>query len=395
MNYHILYGIVFLGAVLSFVPQLAKYRRVMLWYVAALLAVFAGLRVGVGFDYNMYNYMFGRMPTLQQIISEGYSNPFSNIETGYFILNVIVRSMGFNLNVVLFIMAVSTLFVLVKAFKVYSPYPALVLMLYVARFYFVRDMGQIRASLAAGIGLYAIQFLKDNKFGRFFSLVFAAFLFHRSSILLLVLMVCHLIFKKGIPTKLIIGLLALAFLIGSLDLHPIIMMLEPIIPDHYMLYLSADWLVFPLGLTNPVLLMQILIIIGALIFRKQMKNPYFEVLFSGYIISTLILAGLNYFGTAAGRASTYFATFEVLLIPMFIDVFEKKSFKELLEGIKDKAKWGNFIPRHLIDGRFSYLRPYMLLIVFVMFYGFVIYNLIFVHDAMPHFGGPYRSIFNP
>ncbi|MCL1950264.1 MAG: EpsG family protein [Turicibacter sp.] len=381
MNYHLLYALVFLGAVSSFLPPLKKYRSNVSMYLVAILALFAGLRYWIGFDFDNYFNMFRDTPTIRGLFTYWH---VLGVERGYFILNSVIKTMGMQVNGVLVVMAVATLIILMKSFQKYTPYPLMALLLYVSRFFFVRDMGQIRASLAAAIVLFSLRYLQKRETWKFFLTIFIAFLFHRIALVGILLYIFQLIFRKGIATKWVVGLLALSFLVGSIDLNPIILSMEGIIPEHYWQYLTHPYYVFPLGLTNPVLLMQLMILIAMLLFRKQIKNDYFNLLLGGYLMSTLILSGLQYFGTVAGRLSTYFATFEIVIIPLFIDVFQEHDIRGLLPE-KWKMSEKNFIGR---------LKPKNFIIVFMFLYATFIYYIIFVNDVMPYFM-PYRSVLNP
>jgi len=368
MNYHFLYIICIIGAILSFIPRMSKYKDLILLYTGGILALFAGFRYWVGFEFHHYYIMFYDSPAVMDFLRKGYLFTW---ESGYLGLNTIFRRLGLEFNAVLLMMSILTLFLLIRAFKKLTPYVSLALLIYVSRFFFIRDMGEVRISLAAALILYSLEFLRKKQIWKFFSIVFVAFLFHRIALLGLLLYGFHCIFKKGIPTKWVIGFLGVAFVIGSLDWRTLILAVEPILPQRLWESLNQPEYIIPLGLSNPVLIMQTLIICGMLLFRKSLRSEKFELLLTGYVLSTIILAGFNYFGAIAGRLSTLFATFEVVIITLFIEIFKDKKIK-----------------------KFGYWKPEYFIILGIFTYAVVIYHLVFVRDIMPYFM-PYRSVLNP
>jgi len=373
MIYYIVYGLCLIGAVLAFFPKFENHRDKILWGLGGVLILLAGLRYHTGFDFESYITIFYQTPKLPNLFSEWRA---VNVEWGYLFLNSIVRTLGLPVNAVLFVMAAATISILVIAFKRISTYPILVLLLYVSRFFFVRDMGQIRASIASALILFSIPYIQEKKLIKFLATIFVAFLFHQVAVVGLIIYLINLIFKKGVPTKLIIGSIALSFVIGFVNLQNVILSLEGFIPERYIQYVTHEFYVFSLGLTNPVLLMQVMILTAMLIFRKQIKNKYFNVLLIGYTFSTVILASLNQFGTLAGRLSTTFASFEVLIIPLFVDVFKNGI------PIFVKKEWPLKLQANF----------HKLIYGLVIAYAIGIFTLVFVTDVKPYFV-PYHWVF--
>lgn len=391
MIYHIVFIICLGGAIASFFPRFKKYENRTLWILGTILTLLAGLRHNVGFDYGSYILMFNETPILGDLFSNWH---VVNVEPGYLLLNSIIKTMGLPVNAVLFVIAAATMAILFLSFKKYSPFPVVVVLLYVARFFFVRDMGQIRSSIASAIILFSLDYIYRKQLFKFALTILVAMMFHQIAIVGVFLYFFNWLFKKGIPTKWIIGTIILAFLVGAMDIRGLVLMFEGFIPERFVQYLTHPFYVFSLGLLNPVLLMQTLILSAMLLFRNRINNKYFDIYLIAYGFSTAFLAAFNDFGTVAGRVSTVFTTFEVMIVPLFIEIFQNRSLKEELEFIRvtTSKKLSRFVPK-LEYGFAAKLNLKNVMFAFVMFYGFVIYQLIFVRDVQAYFV-PYRTVFN-
>ena len=357
MIYFSIYACCIISSLLAMTKQFYKHRQMILFGIAIMLILLAGLRVDTGYDYDSYKAIFNNSPNLYQLII--YGNRI-NIETGYILINSIVKTIGGSFNLVLFVSASISVLIVTKSLTKYSVYPILSMLIYVSRFYFVRDMGQVRSSIACAIVLYSIKFINRKQLKEFTITILIACLFHSVALIGFLLYGFNLIKFKDY--KYVYKLLLVSIIVSQLKVINLILKIVSNILPQYAVYINSEYYSLSNSLINPVLIMQILILIVFVYFRKaiEYKNENYKVILNGYLISTLILILLNDYYTLAGRLSTVFATFEILIIPMFV----KYVFKD-----KDK----------------------IVVYILIILYCIVIFYLVF-WSSSSHVYIPYRSI---
>ena len=325
MIYFYIYFYCILGTVFSFSNKYQKYRKYYLGTITLLLVLLAGLRYNIGFDYQAYVEIFNNNGTTIDVLT---GNINLDIEKGYLLLNALVKDIGLGVEVIFFIMALITIILLFISFYKYSNYLELSILIYLSRFFFVRDMGQIRSSLACAIVLYSIKFIKEKDIKKFGICILIGCLFHKGAILGVLLYVLCKFKPKNYNIYYII--LALSLIIGSIDITSLIQSISWIIPERYLDYIFNSYYISGKGILNPVLLIQITIILMFIKYRNKIKpnQKYYDILLNGYLISTVILSIFSRFDTIAGRLSTILATFEVVIIPSFIFIFSDKNAKK-------------------------------------------------------------------
>lgn len=148
-----------------------------LYTLTFLLVCFAGLRaIDVSKDGANYAYMFDS--------AYEYSDWFaSRNEPMAVIIPVTLKYLGVYsyLSIFLCFAFLGVGFKLL-AIKRYSPLPLLSVLLYFSNFFMLHEMTQVRAGVATGILLLAIDDIYQKKAGRFLAKVFIASLFHFSAI---------------------------------------------------------------------------------------------------------------------------------------------------------------------------------------------------------------------
>ena len=79
--------------------------------------------------------------------------------------------------------------------------------------------------------------------------------------------------------------------------------------------------------SNPTTLKQLAFVGGGLFFYKQLisKVPHYRLLFTSYFLSVCWLMVWNDFPVFAGRFAMYFSITEVVVIPCFLYLFNRRS----------------------------------------------------------------------
>ena len=205
------------------------------------------------------------------------------------------------------------------------------LLYYYCRFFFNRDMGQIRSALACTILLYSIKYLKEKKLGKFLFIIIIASLFHSAAI---IFVICYPVYSyfynKELTIKNVLLPVSLSILL-SFIINPLLMYIVRFFPS-YANYVISDYYTRGGGLKNPIILMQVLILISFIVFSSDRlkNNKYIKTAFIVYLVGTIILVSFNQYPTLAGRASTLFSSTEILLVPLIFNKFFNRYVRWLL-----------------------------------------------------------------
>lgn len=213
---------------------------------------------------------------------------------------------------------------LVSGFKYFTVFPSSILLYYYARFFMNRNMGQIRAALAASIILFSLRYVQKKQLFTFMFLCLLATLFHKSALIALLIYPFNLFIwrylktKKGIVefTILILILVYLLSIFGTGLIYRIFDVLSSAYVDS-----NNDNAKQSLGINNPVIWMQVLLTIFAILFLNNNSDRKNEVIITTYLLSTILLILLSHYYVLAGRLSSMLATVEPLLFLKVIDHF--------------------------------------------------------------------------
>lgn len=310
--------------ILALTEVLLREKKIS-FITLSIMSLMAGLRFFTGYDFISYKIFFEKIDNVRDVF-----NGSIDAEKGYLFLNFIFSKL--ELNFYFFILFFSLLSISLLGYFVYkyTSFPSLFLIYYYARFFLVRDMGQIRSSLACIILLYAIPFMIKKKLIPFLLIVFLASLFHITAWFFIVVYLFNIIFEK-LTTKIVIWLLIGSTIIGSIIQIPRLYIWA--IPDRYMAYFTSPSYTDGNWLMNPVLWMQVGIFFGVF-YLCSLSNPeeqnFIDGMLKVYLLSSLILISAGTLGTVGGRISTLFSTSEVFLVPYLFMNLTRNRLSNLL-----------------------------------------------------------------
>ncbi|WP_172616803.1 EpsG family protein [Limosilactobacillus reuteri] len=287
-------------------------------FSAIILALFSGLRnINVGFD--TINYYSDYENIKNSLV------PLHSTEFGYVLLERICAFFGMQTWIFIFLISLITLIGLYIAYKdmLQVGMIGLALCYYYARFFILRDMNQIRSSLASVIVLFSFKFVREKKMLKFLIVIFLASSIHLGA------MVCLLIYpifsfmsnfnlkyKTIFSTSLMVICLLFANLISPL-LNRVSVAL-----DRGSAYINNQYYTTGNGLKNPVMYYQIIILLLVL-FRANKGNIDMSLV-AGYLLSTLILILCYQYSSLAGRLSTFTASVEPILLVYLLKTYLPK-----------------------------------------------------------------------
>jgi transmembrane protein EpsG len=165
---------------------ISKKVNLNLQVIVVVIFVFiAGLRYETGVDWRAYTASFDALPALDVALSNNRMDEiFETLDVGYYLFNSFVKMFGGGIQVVFFYMSLLSTVLLIKNLRYYSNYVLTGLLIYYPFFFFVFDMSGIRQCLTIQIFFYAIRFIDQKRFWKFFSIIILATTVHWSTFLL-------------------------------------------------------------------------------------------------------------------------------------------------------------------------------------------------------------------
>ena len=304
-----------------------KIYQPLLFIVTVFFIVWAGFRTNIWPDTFGYVWHFvNRTPTIDNF-SLSLKNGLYD-EKGFFFFASIIRTFSSNPVVYLMVIAAIGITLIYKGLNKYCVYPLIGMAVYIARFMFGRHFIQIRSGLAIAVIFWAMQYITNKEWKKWFFSLFIAYLLHKSA---LVALPVYFLYKLKLnKTRILIGL-AIAFSIAIFFRAPMRSYVQDSTTDMNLgtayttgsknYYKSAEGK----GLANPMLYYQTVILLALTFGEKKLrpKTKYYDTLREGYFYSTFLLIVLNMFQILSGRTSTIFATYEILIVPLLIQLFPR------------------------------------------------------------------------
>lgn len=297
------YIIFFIIVLLSFCDVFSVKREQKLFFYGLLfiiMAGFAGLRFG---DQDYFNYI------------DIFAKPSQSPDIGFAELIRLVSIFSDNSIFLFLFIAVSAVGINFLSYKKLTPYFFFAVLFYFVHAFILKEMIQIRAGLACALCLFSFPYLDNAKYKRFFIIMFLAISIHLSAIV--VLFVCFAKIIKLTRRRILI-VLGISLFIGIIcPFGQIIKALPGIdILSRAQTYNQWEGYNEGLGILNPVVIKQILVIAYSLFFFKnlEIKLKGFSILLFSYLLSTCWLIVWNDFAIIGARVATFFSIAEPILL---------------------------------------------------------------------------------
>lgn len=178
----------FFLAVLELSKDVKPYRNVLAFSSFVLLVFFTGLRWETGTDWSSYKELFDTLELDWTFLLNVYS-----FDLGYVILNAIVKLFTDDYTLFLLVDSFIAVGIVFLFLKKYSPNPNISFFVFYNAFFVAQFMGSNRRIISLGAALFIFYFIHERKYKRYVLWQIVAFLFHRTSVMLL--------FTRFIPRK--------------------------------------------------------------------------------------------------------------------------------------------------------------------------------------------------
>ncbi len=314
----------------QFTKELKRYKILFFLFAALYLILFAGLRKhGVGADDSSYYDMFMyEAPNLFEWLFGSYIYDIKQLymEPGYVFLNSFLRVFTDEYIVLFVTVAFISVGIASYNYHRYSKYVFLTLLLFFVHTYLYRDMNQIRAGVAAAIGLFLVAQIHNREHLKVYATIFVMSLFHIASITLIF---AYLMSFIRVTRKRVLLAYALALLFGAIGISQIIIHLVPgggFLAMKLYSYTANTRYIGAVSIFDITNIKNSMVLFVILLFWNRLEKvvPYFHTFVLFYLMAVVIRIAFWDLGVLAARISTFFAIVEVILIPYFIYIFRQK-----------------------------------------------------------------------
>ena len=290
----------------------AKWQDRFLMLSLAVISVMIGLRSGWP-DQGVYQIAFEQAPLPWDF--DFSVEPYGYAEKGYYFLCSLVKLFTNNVTVYFLAMGSLSMYLLYKGLTKYCAIPLLGLCDYVGRFLLNRDFVQMRSSLAILLIILAVKLIHERKLAQYMLVLLLAYQFHHLAPLGVPL---YFLYKIRLSNMSIIAGLLVAMLLSQLVGGTISDVVDSYSQDlNYDTYVQDQYVEEALGLRNPMIYMQIAILLMYTFMEKRLapESQYYHLFRWAYFYSTLILIFFCNYTALSGRTSTVFATCEMFMLP--------------------------------------------------------------------------------
>lgn len=318
--------VVFFVIALAYVGAPKRDARYMLMLSCFVVAALTGFR-----DPNAWpdasGYMANFLYNTNTLSTFSFTDrPYGFSEFGFHFLGIIVKTFTENGTIYfLFIAFLSFLFIYLSLEK-YGFYPLIGLAIYIGRFMIGRNYCQIRAGLAIAIVIFGTQYITKQKLWKFLLVVLIAYQFHHSAILALPVYFMNKVEIKHwhIYVGIAIAFIAAAFYGGAIK--------NFVQGSDYINDMASSYVqegsekAYSQTLANPMIYYQVIILFIFTYLEDKLKKitEHYYTIRNAYFVSCLLLIVLVQYAILAGRTSTVFATYEMIMIPMLVMLFNKR-----------------------------------------------------------------------
>ena len=258
--------------------------------------------------------------------TSSFDRPQNYSEMGFFYLGVISKTIS-NSSTFYFIFVSSiTLLFLFLGIKKYSIFPFITLYVYLGRFV-GRNTIQIRAAIAIAIIIWGTVYVTKRELWKYLFVVVIASRFHTSAYLAFPLYFMNYVNIKRsfVYWGILVSLIIAAYFGGTIR---DIVSQSDFANEWARSYIEeGSEKAYSNDLTNPVIWYQIIILFLWTLYEERLSKltEHYYTIRNAYFYSTVILIVLCQYAILAGRTSTIFATYEMIMIPLLVVLLPRRN----------------------------------------------------------------------
>lgn len=303
-----------------------KNKEMFLVLTFAVVAVIIGIRNPQSWSDTGVYYMEFVENVKPLSATSSYDGPQHYGEMGFYYIGVICKTFSNSPTFYFIVVSALSMLFLFFGIKKYSIFPFIALYVYLGRF-IGRNTIQIRAAIAIAIVIWGTVYVTKRQLWKYLLVVYIASRFHTSVYLAVPLYFMGYIKIK--PWHIYVGILfslLIAVVFGG-AIHEILA--ESDLANEWASSYVQDGSekAYSNSLSNPVIWYQIVILFMWTVFEKRLSpmTDHYYTIRNAYFYSTVLLIVLYQFAILAGRTSTIFATYEMIMIPLFPLLMSKET----------------------------------------------------------------------
>lgn len=173
--------VLFVGVVAESSKQYDRLTKLLALVAMTIMTLLIGLRWKTGTDWEPYKELFDTIKLDWTFLVNIY-----HFDIGYVLFNALIKIFADSYTVFLLANAFVTVYLLYRLIVKISPYPNLSLFVFYSAFMIAQFMGSNRRMMAMVFVLWAFYYLFCRRKWAFVAMIGLAFLFHRSSLICLV-----------------------------------------------------------------------------------------------------------------------------------------------------------------------------------------------------------------
>lgn len=303
-------------------------------FLFILLSIFIGTRVDTGPDIYNYEVFYSQVPSIEILLKNFSDYSYIPLEPAYKIVSGTFKYLDFTFNGFLLVFSASFVALVFKMIPKYSSMAYFSVMLYLYYGYFT-GFSAIRQVLAAAIFFTAIYYVYNKNLYHYLVTIFIATMFHLSA---LVILPMYWLSKIRWSKMQYFFILIFAFGIGLSGIirsftEYILSILNfsnyQLINDKVQLYAEIE------GEYLGTMVLEWLILLIVFIIKYDdlnASNKYFKTIFNFFFFGFIYYSFFSGIGDF-GRIVVYFKLIYLIIIPMFVNLYEDKKIKFLLINI--------------------------------------------------------------
>lgn len=326
MGIYILFTVFFIFAIATENSKPSTKNNILVLSMLVLTLIAATRDINFWPDSRGYFAIFNNGPTLSDY--HFGTKPDGYQDQGYYFLQTLIKTMTSDYVIYFLVVAVIGLAFIGSGLRKYAIFPIFGLAIYISRFYMGRQLIQMRAGIAIGIVFWAMQYVTDRKLVKYTIAIYIASLFHLSA---WIAYPAYFLGMINIKKKHIVWGVIISYILA--------MFFTPVIRS-FVADSASDiqgaanytqegqtYKSVGLGLSNPMVYYQTAILLIFTFLEEKLKNVsvHYYTLRNGYFYSTCWLITLSSYAVLSGRGSTILATYEILIVPMFTYVFNRRN----------------------------------------------------------------------
>lgn len=307
---------------LSTNKRLSKGLRILFAVLVILVpSIFAGLRYGIGTDYQIHKSVFNELESGLEVTKR--------TEMGYLILNKIIIFFGGNYQCLLFIISFITVACIYKALLRYKDKINVTIgILSFMLLYYQMSYNLLRQMLAISIMIYALKYLENKKSVKYIISCIIATTIHSSSIIFLFLLVAY----KFLSNEKYKKILFVVYIVAIVLVFNYPKILNPILQNinisselqYYLNYLKVKYQPIGFGICRYILLF---IIPGILIYKRKRDDNIFLFWYNTSVIGFIFWTTSYVTERELYRISYNFLILIIFLLGFFWKETENKKYK--------------------------------------------------------------------